>query len=238
MTKYVPAWALGAVTLLGSLFVILALIARHAATGTALDHAVLGAMMQHRSPALTWWAIAVTEIGSPVGVGALTLLLSAVLWRRLASPWPAVVVVGAVAGAGAVSTATKIIVGAHRPPLSVQLITETDPSFPSGHVTGTVALLGALTAVLGHHHRRPAVRAALLALSAVGAVTVALTRLYLGVHWVTDVAGGVLLGTLAAITAHLVYRYLGPATTGTTAPPVPELGRTVTPGRGDTTSMR
>lgn len=238
MTKYVPAWALGAVTLLVSLFVVLALVAHHAATGTAPDHAVLEAMMQHRSPALTWWAIAVTEIGSPVGVGALTLVCCALLWRRLASPWPAVVVVGAVAAAGILSTATKIIVGAHRPPLSVQLITETDPSFPSGHVTGTVALLGALTAVLGH--RRPAVRAALLALSAVGAVTVALTRLYLGVHWVTDVVGGVLLGTLAAIAAHLVYRYLGPATsatTGTTAPPVPEPGRTVTPGRRDTTSM-
>ena len=228
MTKYVPAWALGALTLLGSLFVVLALIAQHAATGTALDHAVLDAMIHHRHPALTWWAIAVTEIGSPVGVGALTLLCSAVLWRRLASPWPALVVVGAVAGAGILSTAIKIIVGAHRPPLSVQLITETDPSFPSGHVTGTLALLGALTAVLGHHRRTPA-RAVLLALTAAGAVTVALTRLYLGVHWVSDVAGGLLLGALAAIGAHLVYRYVAHRTDGSTGSSslMPEPGRTV-----------
>lgn len=207
MTKHCPLWALGALTLLGSLLVVLGLIAHHAAMGTAGDHAVLGWMVHHRSPSLTWWAIAVTEIGSPVGVGVLTLLVSAVLWRWLASPWPAVVVVGTVAAAGAVSTATKIIVGAHRPPLNLQLIAETDPSFPSGHVTGTVALLGALTAVLGHHCR-PAARAALLALTAAGAVAVALTRLYLAVHWASDVAGGALLGTLAAITALLAYRYL------------------------------
>jgi undecaprenyl-diphosphatase len=225
----VTSRALGALTLLSSLFVILGLIAHRAASGSTLDHAVLDWMVRHRHPTLTRWAMVVTDIGSPVGVGVLTLVLATVLWRRLGSLWPAVVVVGAVVGAGIFSTATKIVVGAHRPPLGVQLIAETDPSFPSGHVTGTVALLGAVTAVIGHHGR-PAVRAALVAMTIAGGAAVAFTRLYLSVHWVSDVVGGLLLGALAALAAHLVYRYVVRATggaTGSDASPKPEPGRAV-----------
>jgi len=199
--------AVSAVSVLALLFVTLGVIAHRAVTGTMGDHAVFGWMVHHRSPTITWWAIAVTNIGSPVGVGVLTLVLSAVLWRRLGSPWPAVVVVGAVTVAAAISTTTKVIVGAHRPPLGLQLILETDAAFPSGHVTGTVALLGALIAVIGRGARLTT-RAALLALAVAGAVAVAFTRLYLGVHWVSDVIGGLVLGTLAAVLAHLVYGYV------------------------------
>lgn len=220
---------LAAVTLLLSLFATLALIAHHAATGTTLDHAVLDWMVHHRDPTLTAWAIGVTEAGSPAGVGALTLVLSAVLWLLLRRPGLALVLVGAVGAAGILSTATKVIVGAHRPPLGLQLIAETDPSFPSGHVTGTVALLGALTAVIGHHGR-PAVRVLLVAVTAAGAGAVAFTRLYLGVHWVSDVVGGLLLGSIAAIAAHQIYQSVaGPGGGGTRtgAPAVPAPGRTV-----------
>jgi membrane-associated phospholipid phosphatase len=107
--------------------------------------------------------------------------------------------------AGAISTLTKLIVGAHRPAQAVQLVVETDPSFPSGHVTGTLALLGALAVVIGRHGGR-AVSAAVIALAAAVTMVIALTRLYLGVHWVTDIVGGLLIGTAAGVAAHLAYR--------------------------------
>lgn len=209
--------AVSAAALLSSLFVGVALIAHRAVTGTTVDHAVWGWMVHHRSPALTWWSIAVTEVGSPVGVGVLALVASAVLWRRQGSPWPAVIVLATVAAAGAISTAAKVIVGAHRPPQSLQLILETDPSFPSGHVTGTLALLGALTAVLGCHAGAGA-RRWWIAVTVVGTAAVAVTRLYLGVHWVSDVLGGVLLGALAAVVAQLLYRRVVRSVGADTAP--------------------
>ena len=111
------------------------------------------------------------------------------------------------AAAGAISTATNAIVGAHRPPQNLHLVLETDPSFPSGHVTGTLALLGALAAVTGHHVRSAA-KAALIAVAVAGTAAVALTRAYLGVHWVTDILGGLFLGATATMIADVAYRHL------------------------------
>ena len=56
-------------------------------------------------------------------------------------------VVAAVGGASALCTALKLH-GARRPPIGIQETLETDYSFPSGHVTGTVALCGMLVVVV------------------------------------------------------------------------------------------
>lgn len=193
-----------------ALFAGLGLVAHQARSGTALDHTVLNAMLTHRSPTLTTWALIITTVFSPVGTGVLAVLAGAVVWWRSRSPRPALVVVGALAGAGAASTLTKLIVGAHRPPAAVQLIAETDGSFPSGHVTGTLALLGTLAVVVGHRSGRTA-RAVMAAVAALAAVAVGFTRLYLGVHWVSDVVGGLLLGAATVVLAHLaVQRMVDP----------------------------
>lgn len=197
------AAALAAVLL--TVFAVLGLLAHRVVAGSAFDHGVLAAMVAHRSATLTTWAVVVTTLGSPVGVAVLAVALAAVTWRCLGSPWPAILIVATPAAAAATSTATKILAGAHRPPAALQLVTETDPSFPSGHVTGTVALLGTLAAVIGHHAGW-AVRVALLASTVLAGVAVGLTRLYLGVHWATDVLGGLLLGAAAALIAHILYR--------------------------------
>lgn len=190
---------------LASLFVALGFVAHDAVTGTTLDHAVLAWMVNHRHPWLTSLAIAVTNVGSPVGVAVIAVAAAAVSWWRVGSARPAILILATLAVAGAASTFTKLIVGAHRPAQTIQLVAETDPSFPSGHVTGTLALLGALAVVIGHHGGR-AVSAAVIALAAAVTMVIALTRLYLGVHWVTDIVGGLLIGTAAGVGAHLAYR--------------------------------
>lgn len=208
-----PAPITTMVAVLWSLFVGLGFVAHRAAAGTAVDHAVLAWMVGHRTPGLTSLAIAVTTVGSPVGVAVIAVVAAGLSWWRRGWSRPAILILTTLAVAGAVSTLSKIIVGAHRPRQAVQLVVVTDPSFPSGHVTGTLALMGAVAVVIGHHGGR-AVSGVTIVLAGVVTAAVALTRVYLGVHWVTDIVGGLLLGCSAVVLAYVAYqRMMGPSDT-------------------------
>lgn len=163
-----------------------------------MDHAVLSWMIDHRQRGFTALAIMITDAGSPVAMTLLALLAFGVLWWRQSSPTCALVVIATMAAATATSTLSKAVVGAQRPSSGLQLITEVDPSFPSGHVTGTVTLLGMIAVVVGRT-RGTVTRLALACAVTTAALAIAVTRLYLGVHWLTDVCGGMLLGGVAVV---------------------------------------
>lgn len=216
-------WALCAL-LLG--FVGLAVISHRARGGTALDHEVLGWLVEHRRDGITTAAIAITNAGSPLAMALLAFAAGVTLWRRH-SPRTGIVVVATLAIAYGLSTLTKMLVGAHRPPRAVQLLLEVDPSYPSGHVTGTLALTGIVAVVCGRRRGR-LIRIAL----AVGVVAVtsmvALTRLYLGVHWLTDVVGGSLLGASAVLAGLAMLDRMVPGRSDSGGLPVESSAPTVT----------
>lgn len=129
-------------------------------------------------------------IGSPPHV-----LSAAVVCGTALSAWwrswrPMVLVTGAVGVGVMVEQTLKATIG--------RLDTDTLPvqyahSFPSGHVTGTTALLGTIAVCLGVGLGR-ASKAALAGLVAVCVVVVAYLALYIGAHTCTDVIGGMFLG--------------------------------------------
>ncbi|MBJ7340385.1 phosphatase PAP2 family protein [Mycolicibacterium sp.] len=178
-------------------FIGLAVVSYRAKGGIALDHEVLGWLVEHRRGGITTAAIIITNAGSPAAMVLLAVAASVTLWRRR-SPRTAVVVVATLALAYAMSTLTKTLVGAHRPPRAVQLVLALDQSYPSGHVTGTLALLGIVAVVCGRGRSR-LIQAALAVGVGTATLVVALTRLYLGVHWLIDVVGGCLLGSAAVL---------------------------------------
>src|SRR6185369_17372561 len=95
----------------------------------------------------------------------------------------------------------------------------TDPSFPSGHVTGTAALLGIIAVIVGTDRARA--RRVWLTIGVVtGVLVVAATRLYLGVHWLTDVTAGAILAAVFVTIGTTVFAALHDRSGQRDAPPV------------------
>lgn len=159
----------------------------------SIDPPIWQWMIDHRSPALTSVAIFVTEIGSTVSmtiIAIATIIFLLVKHRR----GDAVLVAVVAAGAGLLVTAGKATVGRERPPVEYRLVTETNESFPSGHALASAAILGVMLVVLLPFVKSTAVRAALVVGAGLFVLAIGLSRVYLGVHWATDVIGGWVIG--------------------------------------------
>jgi len=79
-------------------------------------------------------------------------------------------------------------------------------SFPSGHVTGAVVLYGALFVVAGALVPHSGLRLLFRGLCVAMIVLTCLARVYVGVHWPSDVVGGCFFGLLVMAPLYLFYR--------------------------------
>jgi undecaprenyl-diphosphatase len=136
-----------------------------------------------------------THLGDVGSLAVAVVLLSAWVGWRARSWLPAVLAVSGLLGVAVVMVAAKVAVGRSRPPSLIAVIVEDGFSFPSGHSTGSFALavLGAWMIgrwVLHGWAARVALWASALALAAL----VGLSRIYLGVHYLSDVLAGAFLG--------------------------------------------
>jgi undecaprenyl-diphosphatase len=102
-----------------------------------------------------------------------------------------------------VSESTKRVVGRARPDVAwVKIERPTSPSFPSGHAQVALAVYGG-TALLGaREFRRRWVRGLVLASGFGLAFVIGVSRMYLGVHYLTDVLGGWDMGLALALLAY------------------------------------
>ena len=129
-------------------------------------------------------------IGRPTHVLVAAVLIGGALSVRARSVLPLLCVTGGVGIGAAVEATLKAVVG--RTATAGPLL-HYQHSYPSGHVTGTTALLGLAAVCLAAGQGR-AVRAALAVGVGAGVLTVAYLALYTGAHTLTDVIGGMLLG--------------------------------------------
>ncbi|MGW4092336.1 phosphatase PAP2 family protein [Nocardia sp. NPDC004750] len=159
----------------------------------AIDQQWLQWTIAHRNNGLTAVAKAVSVVGGTFVMGVLATVGCVVLaWRRL---WRSAVVVAAAAlGASILVVGGKHLVGRSRPAPMYQLVTETNQSYPSGHTLGSTVVIGVLLTIVLPYLRRRLIRVAAITASVCTIAAIGLSRLYLGVHWPTDILAGWLLG--------------------------------------------
>ncbi|MFJ6196094.1 phosphatase PAP2 family protein [Micromonospora sp. NPDC092111] len=161
-----------------------------------LDATVTDALHRYAVDHPAWVRVTVvwTNVFSPGPLRVAALALVGWLWsrraRRLALWVAATMAVGGLLGA-----LLKLLVGRSRPDLLDPVARAAGFSFPSGHALNATLAAGVLLVVfLPYTRGRPTASGALWTAAVLLAVLTGLSRVALGVHWISDVLGGWLLG--------------------------------------------
>lgn len=170
--------------------------------GSRFDRAVVRGIGRGRHPVLNRVAQGISFFG---GVpGAVAVSLGAIALVRKRPRLAAQVAVGALGGIGA-ELVLKRLFRRKRPTLLSHLEHVSSSSFPSGHSMASASLYLTLAFVASRSRRLRGHRRALLAGAGALATTIGATRVFLGVHWPTDVLGGLALGTAWACASEAAF---------------------------------
>lgn len=159
-----------------------------------------------------WLRAAMVDVTALGGVSVLTLITVIVVGYLVAAGRAATgaFVAVSITGGAIVGIALKAAFMRPRPEIVAHLVDVTSTSFPSGHATNSAVVYLTLGALLARTQRSRAVRAYLMSVAIALTLTVGFSRVYLGVHWPSDVVAGWSIGaawaTLCAILARFLQR--------------------------------
>ncbi|HKC99391.1 MAG TPA: phosphatase PAP2 family protein [Methylomirabilota bacterium] len=158
----------------------------------------------------TWLIQAAIDVTALGGTTVLALFLTIVVgYLALESRYDAVVVVViATAGGGLLGEALKWWFARARPQIVPHLVNVGSASFPSGHSMLALVTYLTLGALLARFVQRRRTRTYCITVSLLLSLLVGLSRVYLGVHYPTDVLAGWSVGLAWALLCWLVARYL------------------------------
>ena len=161
---------------------------------TATDNEILIWMSHHQAPFLTEAARVLAFLGSPSTIAAVAVIgiLVGVFIPRVRGA--AITLPVAIVGAGLLIEGVKLSFHRARPTAFTPLLHATGYSFPSGHSVGSVVVYGLLGYFAMHYFRRRSARFAVGAVTVAFVLLVGVSRVYVGVHYPTDVLAGWSLG--------------------------------------------
>ncbi len=160
---------------------------------TVVDEQVAAWFHDHTTPALATAMVVVTSLGSmPVISGIALVIFFLLLWRQY---WHRLLVlILTIPGGMLLNLLLKSAFARQRPSFENPIITVTGHSFPSGHTMMATLLLGLLALFAVVHLKAWRWRVLTVLVAVLLILLVALTRVALGVHYLSDVLGGIAAG--------------------------------------------
>jgi undecaprenyl-diphosphatase len=171
----------------------------------AFDHAVYDALRPRASAehslAVAWANIAANDFSAMGSVSVLAFIVVMVcgLFLCLHRRGEALVLLVASGGGLALTNVLKDLFHQDRPPLTAEQLAGLNASFPSGHAMLSATVYLTLGALIGHFAERRLIRLYVLGVAILLTVMIGLSRIYLGLHWTTDVLGGWCVGAAWAL---------------------------------------
>ena len=160
---------------------------------TLLDEEVVLAVNKLASPSMTQAVLLITHFGGLEIILVISLVINASL--VLKGHWKdASLILGATLGGTGLMMALKGFFQRSRPVLGAPILSETGYSFPSGHSTVSMCFYGVLIYLVLRHCKEPWARFILCFVLASLIVLIGLSRVYLGVHYPSDVIAGFCIG--------------------------------------------
>lgn len=178
------------------------------------DRWILAALRDPLDPSVpvgpTWLQQAMIDMTALGSVSVLTLITAFATAYLLVKKkiGTAAFLVAAVGGGATVSTLLKNVFARPRPDLVGHLVEVHTMSFPSGHAMNSAVTYLTLGVLLARAEKDRAVRIYLLSVAISLTLAIGLSRIYLGVHWPTDVIAGWCVGAIWAVFASLLVRTL------------------------------
>ena len=174
-----------------------------------LDRPVLDLAIRLRSAPLDRALTGFTHLGGPTGMTIIASMITLLMVWRWRSRTPLILMIMAVVGSLLITLVGKAVVGRNRPPLADAVPPyESSPSFPSGHALNSTVIAGMVAYLLLRRWSSILARVLTVAVALAWAMSIGLSRVFLGHHWLTDVMFGWLVGLAwlsVMITAHRLF---------------------------------
>ena len=157
------------------------------------DNAVLRWLGAHHTPLLTTIMTEVTPLGTGIVVLTVVGITTAFLWHT-EHKHSARMLLAATAGNILLNNVLKLFFDRERPSIFEWGTHAASSSFPSGHAMSATVVYGTVAYLLARLQKHAWSRTITLLLAVIMIVLICLTRLYLGVHYPSDVLGGIVVG--------------------------------------------
>ncbi|MBO1308748.1 phosphatase PAP2 family protein [Enterococcus sp. 669A] len=162
----------------------------------------------HRlSPAMDNFFLWITKFADPLTIVILTVVFLGLFWFNKEKPTAIWLAANLVIISGGVNQLLKLFFQRERPTILTHMVTEHSYSFPSGHSVTSMILYGTLIFAAGVIISNKTLQYVIQVLLGLLIFGIGLSRIYVGVHFPTDVLGGFLLGISWLLFTYPYYRH-------------------------------